>query len=271
MTQTVSFGSFRLHPAQRLLLQADKPISLGSRALDILIVLVERAGELVSKDELMARAWPNISVVPANLAVQLSALRRALRDGRDGNRFVISIPGRGYRFVAPVRFADDSQPSAPEPNPPIRLARSIERAGNVEQLGEWLTQRPLLTIAPSGGHGNLAVACALAERIIEACGHGIWPIDPTPLGNPSLLASAIAAAFLILMLDEESAVVAVSRLMPDDRGQRDALTALIGRVLGSGGPMQEEGKHRLARVAGLFGEPAAQSLDSNRQRSSTAA
>ena len=94
-----SFGSFRLLPTQRLLLSGDEPVRVGSRALDILIVLVERAGELVSKDELMARVWPNTFVVPANLTVHVATLRRALRG--DG-RYFVNIPGRGYFFVAPV-------------------------------------------------------------------------------------------------------------------------------------------------------------------------
>src|SRR6476620_8238857 len=102
-TSEVSFGSFRLLPAQLLLLEGDKPVPLGSRALELLIVLLERSGELVTKQELMARVWPNLFVEPANLTVHISALRRALRDGRDGNRFIINIPGRGYRFVASVQ------------------------------------------------------------------------------------------------------------------------------------------------------------------------
>jgi DNA-binding winged helix-turn-helix (wHTH) protein len=101
-TSEVSFGSFRLLPAQFLLLEGDKPVPLGSRALELLIALLERPGELVSKQELMARVWPNLFVEPANLTVHISALRRRLRDGRDGNRFIINIPGRGYCFVAPV-------------------------------------------------------------------------------------------------------------------------------------------------------------------------
>jgi DNA-binding winged helix-turn-helix (wHTH) protein len=98
----VSFGPFRLLPRQFLLLEDGKPVPLGSRALEILIVLLEHPGQLVSKQELMARVWPNIFVDPANLTVHVSALRRMLRDGRDGNRFIINVPGRGYGFVAPV-------------------------------------------------------------------------------------------------------------------------------------------------------------------------
>ena len=105
----VSFGPFRLLPAQFLLLENERPVPLGSRALEILIVLLEHPYELVSKQELMARVWPNIFVEPANLTVHISALRRMLRDGKDGNRFIINIPGRGYSFVAPVTCTDTTQ------------------------------------------------------------------------------------------------------------------------------------------------------------------
>jgi DNA-binding winged helix-turn-helix (wHTH) protein len=98
----VSFGPFHLLPTQFLLLEGDKPVSVGSRALELLIALLERRGELVSKQDLMARVWPNVFVEPANLTVHMSALRRVLRDGRDGNRFIVNIPGRGYCFVASV-------------------------------------------------------------------------------------------------------------------------------------------------------------------------
>lgn len=97
-----SFGPFCLLPTQFLLREGDKTVPVGSRALEILIALLERRGELVSKQELMARVWPNVFVEPANLTVHMSALRRALRDGQDGNRFIINIPGRGYCFVASI-------------------------------------------------------------------------------------------------------------------------------------------------------------------------
>ena len=101
----VSFGPFRLLRTQFLLLEGDKPVSLGSRALEILMALLERHGELVSKQDLMARVWPDVFVEPANLTVHMSALRRALRDCKDGNRFIINIPGRGYCFVASVAMS----------------------------------------------------------------------------------------------------------------------------------------------------------------------
>ena len=101
----IAFGPFRLLPTQFLLLEGDKSVPLGSRALEILVALLERPGELVTKQGLMDRVWPNVFVEPANLTVHISALRRALRDGRDGNRFIINIPGRGYRFVASIHVS----------------------------------------------------------------------------------------------------------------------------------------------------------------------
>ena len=98
----IAFGRFRLFPTQFLLLEGEEQTRLGSRALEILAVLLERPGELVSKQELMDRVWPNVFVEPANLTVHISALRRKLHDGCDGNRFIINVPGRGYSFVAPV-------------------------------------------------------------------------------------------------------------------------------------------------------------------------
>jgi DNA-binding winged helix-turn-helix (wHTH) protein len=99
----ICFGPFKLLPLQRLLLKGDEQVRLGSRAFDILVALTERPGQLISKNELMARVWPGIFVVPANLTVHVTALRRALGDGVDGNRFVVNVPGRGYCFTASVK------------------------------------------------------------------------------------------------------------------------------------------------------------------------
>src|SRR6201996_456140 len=113
------FGPYRLLVAQRLLLEGDKPVRLGSRAFDILAALVERAGEVVGKEELIARAWPQTFVEEANLKIQVSALRRALGDGQGDHRYIATVVGRGYNFVAPIRKAE--RPQAP-PSPTITPA-----------------------------------------------------------------------------------------------------------------------------------------------------
>ena len=136
----IAFGPFRLRPAQFLLLEGDKPVRLGSRALEILVVLLERPGELVSKEQLMGRVWPNIFVEPANLTVHISALRRTLRDGCDDNRFVINVPGRGYRFVAPVgwHFSGDA-------------VRFLE--GEEKPPGAWRWKAWSVKLNPEAGSG----------------------------------------------------------------------------------------------------------------------
>ena len=103
------FGSFCLSPRRRLLLENGEPARLGSRALEILITLLERHGELVTKRELTARVWPATVVVEGNLTAQITALRRALRDGKNGQRYILNDPGRGYRFVAPVTMDEAAE------------------------------------------------------------------------------------------------------------------------------------------------------------------
>ena len=116
----ISFAPFRLVPSQQLLLEDGKPVRLGSRALDILIALAERPNELVSKEDLIARAWPDTFVEEGNLRVHIATLRRALGDGQAGKRYVANIPGRGYRFVAPVSLSPEQEPLAPPPSAATR-------------------------------------------------------------------------------------------------------------------------------------------------------
>jgi DNA-binding winged helix-turn-helix (wHTH) protein len=97
---TLEFGRFRVLLRQRQLVADGTPIELGTRALDLLLVLLEADGSLVTKDELLSRVWPGIAVGEENLKVQISALRKALGENRD---FIRTEVGRGYRFTAAVR------------------------------------------------------------------------------------------------------------------------------------------------------------------------
>ena len=195
----VSFGPYRLLAAQRLLLEGDKPVRLGSRAFDILTALVERAGEVVSKEELIARAWPATFVEEANLKIQVSALRRALGDGQGDNRYVATVVGRGYNFVAPVRKEEPSRaspsptiaPAAPH-NLPFATTRMIGREEIVATLVTQLSRQRLVTVVGPGGIGKTTVALAVAERMIGAYEHGVWLVDLAPLGDPRLVPSAVA-------------------------------------------------------------------------------
>jgi DNA-binding winged helix-turn-helix (wHTH) protein len=116
-----AFGSFLLVPERQLLMQGDSAVRIGGRALDLLTALVERPGEIVSKRELMARAWPTTTVEDCNLKVHIAGLRRTLGDAVGDSRYIATVNGRGYRFVAPVearaalglRSAKANNPGAP--------------------------------------------------------------------------------------------------------------------------------------------------------------
>ncbi len=97
-------GPFRLFASERLLFEGDKPVRLGGRTLDLLVALTDRAGDLVSKRDLVNIVWPDTLVVEANLTMHIAALRRTLGDGRAAARYIVNGAGRGYRFVAPSHF-----------------------------------------------------------------------------------------------------------------------------------------------------------------------
>jgi len=125
-----SFGPFRLFPSQRLLLEGDVRAQIGSRAFDILTVLVQRAGQIVGKHELIAHVWPNVFVDNSNLKTQVSGLRRTLGEGRTGRRYIVTVSGRGYNFVAPVSLVTSTIPDASnlmEDYPHDRCDSSVHR------------------------------------------------------------------------------------------------------------------------------------------------
>src|SRR5215468_1044093 len=103
-TRTFSFGPFVLAPERQVLVKGARPIRVGARCLEILTALVERAGELITKDELISRVLPDTFVEESNLKVNVAALRRVLGDKQESPRYVATANGRGYRFIAPVEF-----------------------------------------------------------------------------------------------------------------------------------------------------------------------
>lgn len=102
VTHIFSFASFRVVPHARRLERAGSSVALSSRAFDILCLLISRPGEIVSKAELMAKAWPDVTVEESSLRFHITQLRRTLGEGHGGGRYVVNVPGRGYCFVACV-------------------------------------------------------------------------------------------------------------------------------------------------------------------------
>jgi predicted ATPase/DNA-binding winged helix-turn-helix (wHTH) protein len=196
-----SFGSFRLVPAQQLLLDGQEPVPIGARALDILTALVERAGDVVSKNDLIHRAWPNVVVEEGNLRTQMAIVRRALRDGEAGARYIVTVAGRGYRFVASVSRSAEPVPPAlagaqsprPETRVPNRLTRVIGRDDNIADVASRLSQRRFTTIVGPGGIGKTTVALAVAEQQTAYYEHGICFIDLAALIDPLTLPNTLAS------------------------------------------------------------------------------
>ncbi len=200
----ISFGPFRLIPAERRLLRGEIAVDIGSRALDVLIALVESAGEVVGQRELMGRAWPNVVVGDGSLRVTIAGLRKALGDGEDA-RYVANVTGRGYCFVAPVsRSTMQPSPSTPlapvsEPHPvpkhrlPAQLARMVGREDAVRALSMLLATRRFVSVVGPGGMGKTTVAISVAHALLEAFGDAVYFVDLGALADATLVPSAVAA------------------------------------------------------------------------------
>lgn len=185
------FGPYAFHLQQRLILEGDRPLRMGGRALDILQVLVERAGDVVSKDELIAQVWPTSVVEEINLRVHIAALRRALGDGQDGQRYIVNIPQRGYSFIAPVEQVPAGMlvlfenVQKHQHNLPARLTPVTGRDSIVGSLVRQLPVRRLMTLAGPGGIGKTTVALRVAELLLQHYEDGVWLVDFAAIDDPA--------------------------------------------------------------------------------------
>lgn len=199
-SQSFEFGPFRLIPARQLLLHEDVPVRLGSRALDILTALVERSGELISKHELIARAWPNTVVVEDNLKVNVAALRRALGEAAEAPSYIATVSGRGYRFIVPVAVRSghgssvEAVASPQGQNLPAGAARVFGRADEIATILADLRRSRLVSIVGAGGVGKTTVAIAVAETFVGVTEDGVWMVDLATLTDPAMVPVAVAAA-----------------------------------------------------------------------------
>jgi len=195
-----SFGRFQLSPARRLLLEDGRPIRIGSRALDLLIALVERPGALVSKSELLTRVWPHAVVDDGNLKVHIAAIRRTLTDGQADDTYISTVAGRGYCFVAPViQSSDPRAPAAassakPPTNVPKPLTRLIGVEDIIARVSVLTAQHRLITLVGPGGIGKTSVAMAAAAGLAGHYAHGAWFVDLSAVGDPRCVAEAVGAA-----------------------------------------------------------------------------
>jgi predicted ATPase/DNA-binding winged helix-turn-helix (wHTH) protein len=193
-----TFGPFRLLPEERALLEDGKAVRLGGRALDILTALVVRSGTLISKEDLISYAWPRARVEEANLRVHIGALRNALGENRAGVRYIATVAGRGYCFVAPVHREDSSAVAALPPGMssatlPVPITRMIGRDDAVVSLLSQMRTRRLVTIVGPGGMGKTRTALAVAGRFSASLEHQAQFVDFSRLSDPLLLPSSLAS------------------------------------------------------------------------------
>ena len=200
----IRFDSFRLFPARRLLLDGDTPVRIGSRALDLLIALINRHGELVSKAELVAKIWPGTFVEESNLKVQIGALRRSLGDGLSGRRYISTITGRGYSFVAPIIIRSDEARVAVREHSVAQCLHNM--AGPLccpvgfdevtARISERLAHHRLVTLVGPGGVGKTTAALTAAARTTSHFENGIWFVDLAAISDAQRLPEAIASAVI---------------------------------------------------------------------------
>jgi predicted ATPase/DNA-binding winged helix-turn-helix (wHTH) protein len=169
LADSICFGPFCLIKSQRLLLRDEMPVPVGSRALDLLIALVNQAGETVSNRELLEHVWQGRSVEIGSLHVCVAALRKALGNEKDGVRYVANVSGRGYAFVAPIRREAIGASSSAGPTSLFKLPSGskqlIGRSDDVRSLSELLLSRRFLNVVGPGGIGKTSVAVAIAKTL----------------------------------------------------------------------------------------------------------
>jgi DNA-binding winged helix-turn-helix (wHTH) protein len=168
--RNLQFGPFELSSRERVLRRDGVMLPLGGRALDILIYLTERPGEVIAKQELMDHVWSDVTVEEGSLRVHVAAIRKALGDGQFGNRYIANVKGRGYAFVgtiAPLAGNTESRnaESRHQGRLPVRAIMMIGRETVVSEVGDKLRDERFVTPIGPGGIGKTTIAWLLAAPL----------------------------------------------------------------------------------------------------------
>ena len=243
---TFAFGPFRLFAAERRLEKDGEPVRLGGRALDLLIVLAERAGEVVSNRDILESVWRDITVDESSLRFHVKNLRRALGDSRQGARYVTNVSGRGYCLAVPVERLDranasgsSAASSGARSNLPTRTGAIVGQTDNIETVSRELLRRRLVTIAGPAGIGKTTLAIATAEALQPSFGNAVFFVDLAPIQDPAVVVGAVASVLGRLQHAEEpmDALVDYLRdrrlLIVLDNSEQviDAVAALTDRIV----------------------------------------
>lgn len=215
-TPALCFDGFELQPAERRLLVNGVPAPVGPRAFDLLLALAERAGQLVTKDELLERVWPQVVVVENNLQVQVSTLRRLL-----GSEAIVTVVGQGYRLCSdPLPGPSPAPQPAPAAlaapsNVPHCLGTLFGREQELSLLRAALTAGRLVTITGSGGVGKTRLMNEIALSEGRRFADGVRWVELSTLSDADMVAAAVAATLSIEVKDASSAAEALGRHLVD--------------------------------------------------------
>ena len=201
------FSDFELDVAAYALRRQGRQVKLERQPMDVLILLVERRPQLVSRADIVNRLWSGKVFVDVETGVNtaISKVRQALRDMSDAPTFVETVPGRGYRFIAAVEVAfveptpnrasaaaREVLPEPPRHNLPSELTSFIGRRIELEKLPGALASSRLVSLTGSGGVGKTRLALRLAADLVQAFADGVWLVDLASLTSPDLVAQTIA-------------------------------------------------------------------------------
>jgi predicted ATPase/DNA-binding winged helix-turn-helix (wHTH) protein len=193
------FGPFELSIGERVLLRDGQVLPLGDRALDILIYLADRPGEVIAKQVLIDRVWSDVTVEEGSLRVHVAAIRKALGDGQFGNRYIANIKGRGYSFVGTVVSVAGGAESGNakfrhQGRLPVRPITMIGRETVVGEVSSKLRNERFVTLLGPGGIGKTTIALAVGRAVAGEFGGEVYLIDLESLTDPRHVAGAIATS-----------------------------------------------------------------------------
>jgi predicted ATPase/DNA-binding winged helix-turn-helix (wHTH) protein len=225
----------------RLLEKDGVPLHLGGRALDILIFLAKRPGDVVDKRELMKQVWADVNVDEGSLRFHITGLRKAL--GSVGASCIKNVPGRGYCFAAAPASAETLAPSLAGHTSrsrllPPRVSKLFGRADAIEKISADIAQHGVVTIVGPGGIGKTSVALDIGHRHVAARGDQVFFVDFGVLTDVQLVASAIVSA-LGLTVNSEDPIPSMLAFLREQRALLildscehvlDVLAPLIERI-----------------------------------------
>jgi predicted ATPase/DNA-binding winged helix-turn-helix (wHTH) protein/tetratricopeptide (TPR) repeat protein len=207
---TLKFGPFELSTRERFLRRDGVVLPLGSRALDILIYLAERPGEVIGKKQLIDQVWSDVNVEEGSLRVHVAAIRKALADGQFGNRYVANVQGRGYSFVGQVTRLEDGAIDSRdrgqnEVRLPTQLLRTIGRESVLDDVKDRIRNDRFVTLLGPGGIGKTTVAVAAGHAMAEEFNGGVHFVDLGSLTDPHHVPAAVGTS-LGLALNAKDAI-----------------------------------------------------------------